>query len=192
MPASFSPYASKSNKIRCWDDSNWNLQLLITLVGLWTNTYLPSWTPPQGGKRSLTLPLETRIHQTAVRRAGERNTRRMEPSVHMRTHFAFPSFAGWCKKRCTTVGAAALANWPKYPCHLHSPNRTTRMGTFALLEGSDKDGFFKVSIFKWKWKKNALLDVLCLWAPFEKRRKKKGRESCCEGQWVKELPRGTE
>lgn len=131
MPASFSPYASKSNKIRCWDDSNWNLQLLITLVGLWTNTYLPSWTPPQGGKRSLTLPLETRIHQTAVRRAGERNTRRMEPSVHMRTHFAFPSFAGWCKKRCTTVGAAALANWPKYPCHLHYP--TAQPGWEHLL-----------------------------------------------------------
>lgn len=134
MPASFLPCASKSNKIRCWDDTNWNLQLLITLVGLWTNMspqLNPSPHASQGGKRSLTLPLETRIHQTAVRHAVERNMRRMEPSVHMCTHFAFPSFAGWCKKRCTAVGAAALANWPKYPCHLHSP--TAQPGWEHLL-----------------------------------------------------------
>lgn len=41
------------------------------------------------------------------------------------------------------MGAAALANWPKYPCRFYFPNRTIGMETFALLEGSDKDGFLK-------------------------------------------------
>lgn len=92
----------------------------------------PSPHASQGGKRSQRLPLETRIHQTAVRQAGERNIRRMEPSVHICAHFEFPSFAGWCDKQCTTtVGAAALASWPKYPCHLHSP--TAQPGWEHLL-----------------------------------------------------------
>lgn len=134
MPASFLPYASKSNKIRCWDDSNWNLQLLITLVGLWTNIYLPSWTPPlmlpKEGKGVWRCPWKQGFIRLLWDMLG-RETRRMEPSVHMCAHFAFPSFAGWCKKRRTTVGAAALANWPKYPRHLHSP--TAQPGWEHLL-----------------------------------------------------------
>lgn len=65
------------------------------------------------------------------------------------------------------------------------------METFALLEGSDKDGFLKFPFLSENERK-MLFWMCCAFELHLKKRGKKGRESRCEGHRVKELPQGTE
>lgn len=144
MSVSFLAYTSNSYKIRCWIYTNWNLQLLITLVLPQTSICLPSSIP------SLCLP---RRRVTGIRCCVWKQELHkllwdmlvIERSLHFHicAHFKFTAFAGYCAKQGTTCVSCRISKLAKVSLLFILPHRTIRMETFALLEGSDKDGFLK-------------------------------------------------
>lgn len=139
MPSSYLPCASNSSKIRCWICTNWNLQLLIITVILHRHTCVSLPQPPAivPKKEGRGVRCCTWNQKCKNQLCGERGLR-----------FPVCPFGTDCA--CWVVWETAERRCELLPEHTGQstlafllPHCTIGMETFALLEGSDKDGFLK-------------------------------------------------